>query len=537
MKLSSQALQTFLANLINNVGEPLSPTITPGTIFTCDLYCFVTGSGRIALNQQYTTTGSVTVVPPQNGTFVMDLGVREVMPSTNPNVSLITANPLTPVSSSPASGQYSVNDEGTYEFFSGESGTKLISFVYQIGLEYNLPAPSIIQVCDADVNVTYQGQTYWAGGVVNKNGATLPAIQRSKITTKLGLETSTIDIQIYANPNVQLGTNPLLAYITQGLMDGASVLIQRGFSSTDNFAGVASMGTLIAFSGTVAPTKTSRTAATITVKSKMELLDQQMPRVLHQPGCQNVLFDQLCTLNSADYSFSGSVISVNSGTGAITTTLTQPGALATNPTASPNVTGQTGGQNLTPAVYYAAYTWIDQYGGESLISPQGAYNTDSNNNVWPVCSIAGLDPGPPEGVVYWNCYMGFSPGDYNLQNATPIPIDVTTFPSGSTTPQNLKNGIVESGTTPPIFPTTGYFSQGVMTFTSGANAGLSRVVANYDTGGILTVVPQFPNAIAEGDEFVAVAGCSKTSTQCYAKFNNLLNFAGFPYIPIPASGF
>jgi len=43
-------------------------------------------------------------------------------------------------------------------------------------------------------------------------------------------------------------------------------------------------------------------------------------------------------------------------------------------------------------------------------------------------------------------------------------------------------------------------------------------------------LPFAPNA---GDAFTAYPGCDKTQNTCTAKFNNLANFEGFPYVPAP----
>jgi uncharacterized phage protein (TIGR02218 family) len=37
--------------------------------------------------------------------------------------------------------------------------------------------------------------------------------------------------------------------------------------------------------------------------------------------------------------------------------------------------------------------------------------------------------------------------------------------------------------------------------------------------------------IAPGDTFLIAAGCDKQFSTCKAKFDNLANFRGFPYVP------
>ena len=40
-----------------------------------------------------------------------------------------------------------------------------------------------------------------------------------------------------------------------------------------------------------------------------------------------------------------------------------------------------------------------------------------------------------------------------------------------------------------------------------------------------------PEAIAAGDTFIVTAGCDKRFQTCHDRFNNVLNFRGFPHIP------
>ncbi|MDR3496243.1 MAG: DUF2163 domain-containing protein [Ancalomicrobiaceae bacterium] len=82
--------------------------------------------------------------------------------------------------------------------------------------------------------------------------------------------------------------------------------------------------------------------------------------------------------------------------------------------------------------------------------------------------------------------------------------------------------------------TADWFTNGMLTFTSGANNGLAfEVKVHQRTSGVdylqLWLPPPF--AIAAGDTATVVAGCLKNFTACKSKFNNHLNFRGFPHIP------
>ena len=80
----------------------------------------------------------------------------------------------------------------------------------------------------------------------------------------------------------------------------------------------------------------------------------------------------------------------------------------------------------------------------------------------------------------------------------------------------------------------GWFTSGTLTWTSGANAGrITEVLAHGVTDAIstLTLLEAPVRAIAEGDSFIARAGCDKRIATCSAKFANTANFRGFPNIP------
>lgn len=74
-----------------------------------------------------------------------------------------------------------------------------------------------------------------------------------------------------------------------------------------------------------------------------------------------------------------------------------------------------------------------------------------------------------------------------------------------------------------------YFSNGKITFTSGLNAGLSFIVKVHATNEIELFLPT-NYVVAVGDTFTIFAGCDKTLNTCKTKFNNVVNFGGYPHI-------
>ena len=80
----------------------------------------------------------------------------------------------------------------------------------------------------------------------------------------------------------------------------------------------------------------------------------------------------------------------------------------------------------------------------------------------------------------------------------------------------------------------GWFTSGTITWTSGANVGRITEVLAHDLAGsivTLTLLEAPVRAIAEGDSFIARAGCDKRMATCGTKFSNVTNFRGFPNIP------
>lgn len=106
-----------------------------------------------------------------------------------------------------------------------------------------------------------------------------------------------------------------------------------------------------------------------------------------------------------------------------------------------------------------------------------------------------------------------------------------------------RTGTVSSVTSTRVFTSSGlaagsptfaagWFREGIVTFTSGANAGLARKVKDYAANGQISCLAPFPFTINNGDAFSIVAGCAKRLEEdCRDKFNNVLNFGGEPHLP------
>lgn len=80
----------------------------------------------------------------------------------------------------------------------------------------------------------------------------------------------------------------------------------------------------------------------------------------------------------------------------------------------------------------------------------------------------------------------------------------------------------------------GWFTGGVLTWTSGANAANSVRVLDHavrDGQAVLSLWPDAGAAVETGDAFEVTAGCDKSFATCKARFANAANFRGFPHLP------
>jgi len=74
------------------------------------------------------------------------------------------------------------------------------------------------------------------------------------------------------------------------------------------------------------------------------------------------------------------------------------------------------------------------------------------------------------------------------------------------------------------------YTHGILTWTSGANAGQTAPIRSH-AGASLTLWSPPPDAAQPGDAFTATMGCDKRFETCRTRFANALRFRGFPHMP------
>ena len=100
-------------------------------------------------------------------------------------------------------------------------------------------------------------------------------------------------------------------------------------------------------------------------------------------------------------------------------------------------------------------------------------------------------------------------------------------------------GVVGAGAGATLVPwaaaSTAY-AQGTITFTTGANTGVTANIKGASAAALTLSYP-LPVVPAAGDGFTAYQGCDHTLATCRAKFNNGANFRGFPFVPVPETAY
>ncbi|WP_072392068.1 DUF2163 domain-containing protein [Hyphomicrobium sp. CS1GBMeth3] len=80
----------------------------------------------------------------------------------------------------------------------------------------------------------------------------------------------------------------------------------------------------------------------------------------------------------------------------------------------------------------------------------------------------------------------------------------------------------------------GWFTHGLLTFTSGAASGQALEVKQHAGAGSSATIELWSRArlpLEPGQTFTVTAGCDKRIATCKAKFSNVANFRGFPHMP------
>jgi uncharacterized phage protein (TIGR02218 family) len=132
-----------------------------------------------------------------------------------------------------------------------------------------------------------------------------PWLERSQWNVSNKMEVPSLKVTLAALNDSFEGGGNIKLQIHNGLFDGATFLLSRVFM--DSPGNTVALGTIDLFGGSVSGIELTGLAADITIKGKVNLLDQNAPRNVFQIGCNHAFCDTGCTLNRAAYTTSYTV--------------------------------------------------------------------------------------------------------------------------------------------------------------------------------------------------------------------------------------
>jgi uncharacterized phage protein (TIGR02218 family) len=149
-----------------------------------------------------------------------------------------------------------------------------------------------------DFNVVWAGVNY-----------TPVPISRNEIRLVRGIEVSTLTLMINPDDTVQVAGNPFLVACKVGALDGATLILQRGYFT--NYADPC-VGVLHLFEGTISVESADGMQAELQVRDYISLFNVQMPRNSYQPSCNNTLYDAGCGVSRVSRQVFGTVLANSS---------------------------------------------------------------------------------------------------------------------------------------------------------------------------------------------------------------------------------
>lgn len=163
-----------------------------------------------------------------------------------------------------------------------------------------IPSAQVGLFTNCDRDIRWNSLTYSSMG---------PRLSRSAIKWAAGLTVDSLTVKMDARPTDLFNNVPILEALALGLLDGARVTVERIFGSQFG----AWVDSVVLFAGNISDISSiGRTHAEFTIRSRMELLNNSLPRVLYQPSCRWTLFDSGCTLSRASFLTEATVASGSS---------------------------------------------------------------------------------------------------------------------------------------------------------------------------------------------------------------------------------
>lgn len=343
---------------------------------------------------------------------------------------------------------------------------------------------------DHDSDIVFGGVTYLAA-----SGFTASNVQSSAALNVDNLEVA----GMLSSASIQ--ETDLMA----GLWDYASVSL-----SFVNYKDL-TMGAVHVKAGTLGQIRVTRGQFVAELRGLTQPLQQSLLE-FYSPGCRANFADARCKVNPAPWTVTGSV----AASGATNNQSWSDPALTQTTAAAPPVALQ--------AIQLGAATrcyapWHGITSGAYITIGGATFGTVYVN--LPFSGWQSIPILPPE-LAKINGLAGFA-----------TYIDRDNFYLNCDSSQLIKNQgsqITLTGAKANLSGASEYFTGGLVTWLTGANAGLSMEVQTYVPGYVKLFEPM-PHPVVAGDTYTIRAGCDKLLATCRNKFSNAINFRGEPWIP------
>ena len=183
--------------------------------------------------------------------------------------------------------------------------------------QFSLIDGTVLNYAGGDQDIIANGITWPCGATTNGpfmqrqqsgSGSNMTATgtgNRGLISQKIGTQVDTLSFDCLPGSATVEGF-PFIQAVKLGIFDGAECIMYRAYMPT---YGNTSAGIVNMFTGRVVEIDCGRSLVTFNINSHLELLSQQFPRNLYQPGCLNNFCDSACTLVLSDFTATGTISS------------------------------------------------------------------------------------------------------------------------------------------------------------------------------------------------------------------------------------
>lgn len=408
------------------------------------------------------------------------------------------------------------------------TGKFYMADLYTITLQSGL----IIRWTNFDIPLTYAGNVY-----------TPFALDRKGTTESCGLSVDDLDVMVHLNADDKLNGQSILYMMHVGEFDNAVCTLDVAFMPLSNPTDL-SAGVVRKFLGNVDFDELDGVGASMKVHHFTQKLNMTIPRNLYMPTCKNTLFDSMCGLHKENFAKSGTVQAGSTQSSIVSSVLSVPDTVVENiistasfrlplseetldnnsPTSLYDEKHDTGYRlgyayhNTSFAVKFTETKRINKiviktaYDWQDLIAVR---TTDSSHTLLGNLKCVRVD-----------YEYDIEPNHvYTYELFFTTPLQVSEFEIYHTEPAYILE--IEVWAVIADYPT---LNLGTITFTSGANTGLTRTIKST-SGDTIFLAQNFPYTINVGDTFTAYPGCTKTIDVCSNVFFNSLRFRGYPFVP------